>query len=614
MEGSAVIYSYNELKQLTATDFSEKLSYFIQDKGLPVEESQRVSWGDCYRFLMIHLQPFNIREDLKFVFEYFLPFEGGRRPDVIVLTDQEVLILEFKRKGKILLKDQEQAIHYRQDIANYHHVTNDLNLSVSSYLVYTSEIHETEERLIPILSPDNFKEFIRDHLEGKSPLASPLFDQWVNSRYEPLLSIVQASKKIFTTGDLPQIKRIEEGDIQGAMNIIDRIVQSQQLDKTLIFVNGVPGSGKTLVGIKTVYDYLDQGLSPIYLSGNGPLINVLQGLLSEMPNREGRIAIKSMHAFKYEYNNSNREVPHQYIVFDEAQRAWDEEKMKSTKSEADVLLDIGDRVAQSQSKVTIVCLIGDGQAIHTGEEKGMSLWKDALNTHPDWNVVGANSIESICNIQYERKSLYLNTSIRNNFINVYPWVEAILNADTGEAKHQLADIAKQGFKVRLVRDPQLLPGIVTKLKARNPDDHTGLFISSKVNETMQKQLFTWKFKGSYITPKDAYQWYMKDSYRLNSAASEFLCQGLESEWPIVCFGGDYYLENNQWKIDEATRKKHQGNFENFETIIQNIYRVLLTRSRYGLFLYLPKVKQLDELAEFFKLIGIDEIEATGSKI
>lgn len=614
MEKSAVIYSYKELKQLSATDFSEELTGFIQGRGLPVDESQRFSWKDCHRFLMTNLESFRIRDDLKFVFEYFLPFEGGRRPDVIVLTDQEVLILEFKRKGKIFLKDLEQVIHYRQDIANYHHINNELNLPVSSYLVYTSEINKTEENLITILSPDNFNEFVHHHMEDKVPLASPKFEQWVNSRYEPLLSIVQASKQIFETGDLPQIKRIEESDIQGAMDLIDRIVHSQQLDKTLVFINGVPGSGKTLVGIKTVYDYLDQGLSPVYLSGNGALINVLQGLLSETSNREGRTAIKSMHAFKYEYSHLDKEVPHRYIVFDEAQRAWDAEKMKSNKSEADLLLDIGDRVAQTQSKVTIVCLIGDGQAIHTGEEKGLLLWKNALNSHPDWKVVGANYIEGIRNKQYKEASLHLNTSIRNNFINVYPWVEAILNANTKEAEYQLADIVKQGFKVRLIRDPSLLPIIVAKLKEISPDDHTGLFISSKANKAMFKQLFPWEFKGSYITPKEAYEWYMKDSYQLTSAASEFLCQGLESEWPIICFGGDYYLENNQWKIHEDTLNKYQTSFEDFETIIQNIYRVLLTRSRHGLFLYIPNLKQLDELVEFFKSIGVEEIKVTGNKI
>lgn len=614
MGDSAVIYSYEELTRLSATNFSEELSQFIQKKGLPVGESQRVSWEDCHYFLMTNLESFSIRDDLKFVFEYFLPFEGGRRPDVIILTNQEVLILEFKRKGKILLKDQEQAIHYRQDISNYHHVTNELNLSVSSYLVYTSEIDKTEEKLLPILSSENIKEFISEHLEDKSPLARPMLDQWINSRYEPLLSIVQSSKKIFETGDLPQIKRIEESDIQSAMDIIDRIVQSKKLDKTLVFINGVPGSGKTLVGIKTVYDYLDQELSPVYLSGNGPLINVLQGLLSKTSNREGRTAIKSMHAFKQEYSHLSKEVPHQYIVFDEAQRAWDAEKMKSNKSEADLLLDIGDCVAQTQSKITIVCLIGDGQAIHVGEEKGMLLWKNALNAHPDWKVVGANHLSDICNKQYKEESLYLNTSIRNNFINIYPWVEAILNANAQEAEYQLGEIIKQGFIVRLIRDPYLLPPLVTRLREKKPDAHTGLFISSKVNALSINKLFPWNFQGSYITSKEAYKWYMKDSYQLNSAASEFLCQGLESEWPIVCFGADYYLEDNKWKIDEDTLIKHQKNFEDFETIIQNIYRVLLTRSRYGLILYLPKIKQLDELAGFFKSIGVEEIEARDNKI
>ncbi|MFW7384845.1 DNA/RNA helicase domain-containing protein [Vagococcus fluvialis] len=600
-----VVYSTKHFLASSTDQITRDLNVFVESNGFPVDESQIVSWKDCVEFLQSMMNLSDIFENATLVFEYLLPLEGGRRPDVILLTEEKVIILEFKRKGKILFKDQRQAIEYRQDIGNYHAITSELSMAVSSYLVYTTELDFVENELISILTRDNFFDVITEELKDQKSLEGIDLNEWLMSMYSPLPSIVVASKQLFDTGELPQIKRIKEGDIEDAMTVIREVVDSETLDKTIVFVNGVPGSGKTLVGLKSVYDFLEYGINPIYLSGNGPLVNVLQGLLSDEDN-QGRTFIRDMYAFKREYKNLNKVPDNQFIVFDEAQRAWDEEKSKG-KSEPETLLSIGDEIAKKHKKITILCLIGDGQAIHTGEEKGMGLWLDAINKHNDWKVVASQQFKGANFDQYVKNKLYLSTSIRHNFINVSPLVESILDGDLEGAKSAYKEINKQGYFIDMVRQFDYLPELAKRLKDRRPSAHIGLFVSSKVTENQLKRVTNGTIDNSYILPKEAYNWYMKDSHKITSVATEFLCQGLESEWPIVCFGGDYYLKDGSWLIDPEVKRKNEYKFDDFGVIVANIYRILLTRSREGMILYIPETDELEELHSFFKEMGVNEI-------
>lgn len=600
-----VVYSTRNFLTSSVEQVTKDLTTFVELKGFPVGDSQRVSWKDCVEFLQGMMSRSNVFENATLVFEYLLPLEGGRRPDVILLTEEKVIILEFKRKGKILLKDQRQAIEYRQDIGNYHAITSELSMAVSSYLVYTTELDFVEDELVPILTRGNFFDVIIEELKDQKSLEGTELNAWLTSMYSPLPSIVTASKQLFDTGELPQIKRIKEGDIEDAMSVIREVVDSESLDKTIVFVNGVPGSGKTLVGLKSVYDFLEYDINPIYLSGNGPLVNVLQGLLSDGDN-QGRTFIRDMYAFKREYKNLNKVSDNQFIVFDEAQRAWDEEKSGGI-SEPETLLTIGDEIAKKHKKVTILCLVGDGQAIHTGKEKGMGLWLKAVNKHSDWKVVASQQFNGANFDQYVKNKLYLSTSIRHNFINVSPLVESILEGNLERAKSAYKEINKQGYFIDMVRQFDYLPALAKKLKARRPSAHSGLFASSKVLDNQLKAITNGRITNSYIPGKEAYNWYMKDSDKIASVATEFLCQGLESEWPIICFGGDYYLKDGSWIIDPEVKKKNEYKFDDFGVIVANIYRILLTRSREGMILFIPELPELEEIYQFFVKIGVNEI-------
>lgn len=314
-------------------------------------------------------------------------------------------------------------------------------------------------------------------------------------------------------------------------------------------------------------------------------------------NLEGSSYILPMKSFKRRAWDSTPPL-NDIIVFDEAQRAWDTDRFDPGQTEATLLLRIGDRIADRYGKVTIICLIGDGQAIHKNEETGMPLWVNALADRVDWNTYIPENYAALfsgtpnCTIVPE---LMLSTSIRHDFINVSPWVEAILDLDLNRARSIYQDMLKKGFICRKFRSKEKLPGLVQYIQSNYPGSHTGIVVFSHMKAT---SYFGPQYRGSYVKAEEAYSWYMHEGPKFTRGASEFLIQGIELEYPIVAFAGDYYIQNGKWVLD---RNAHfdQG-IKDRDTLIRNVYRVLLTRSRKGIFLYFPKDPKLNETYQWFK--------------
>ena len=553
--------------------FTSTCAEFVKNEcSCPVGEANLNSWRDCYRFLQENLSdPFF--KNYHIFFEYLM-VDSEKRPDVILLTKSQAVILEFKQKNEILKPDVVQANGYKNSLMRYHQVTAELRLDVLSYLVFTLPIsqHSTE---IDVLQPSDFTARLKQVLDPV-PMDRETANRWYNSIFEVLKNIADATSQLFLTGDLPNIKSIREGDIADSIEAINEIINFPG-QKSIVFLEGVPGAGKTLVGLKTVHDQhrINPGSKPIYLSGNGPLVNILQTTLTSA-GADGKAFIQDMHVFKW--HHKGRLPVNNVIVFDEAQRAWDAKKNKGV-SEPESLL----RILNGKPAVTLICLIGDGQAIYTGEEVGMPLWQEALNKFPDWKVYipskMANEIRGNINDR-----LFLDTSIRNDFINVSPLVEAILDCRFGEARTIYKQLQRQGLAVYTTKNKAQLPRIVHHVKENNPNDHVGLLVASY---TQNHQIFPSGYRGSFIKAEEAGRWYFDEAPKLQRAASEFLIQGIELEWPIVTFGGDFYLQNGQWVIDPVARAKGDRTCNDFDTIIRNVYRVLLTRSRKGMYLYIP---------------------------
>lgn len=213
---------------------------------------------DCYYFLQNQLSKLKGKFDGDYmIFEYMLPLERYRRPDVILLFNEKVIILEFKEKYKIEVRDVEQAIGYREDIKHFHYVTNKYDMDIEAFLVVTKlQGEEKVERGIKVLSSQNFIEQVFD--AKNSTLDEEIVNEWIDSKYEPIPSIIEAANDLFLHGEIPYIKNIAEGDIASTVKKVAKLISDNEKiykRKRIIFVSGVPGVGKTLVALQTLYDY-----------------------------------------------------------------------------------------------------------------------------------------------------------------------------------------------------------------------------------------------------------------------------------------------------------------------------------------------------------------------
>lgn len=586
-------------RESTREGFVSACHNFVEKTcGCPAEPANDRAWRDCYDFLKRYLPADAELAPFSMAFEYVMP-DSRKQADAVLLTQNKAIILEFKQKTVILKDDAAQAAGYRQSLSHYHYETEKRAMKVETYLVYTQGDPAGDHQLVEVLTPENFTAALRNALKNQRPLTEKECCAWIASPFYPLKNIADATLQLFQSGELPHIKTIREGEIKETLDAIDGVIADRTRQKNILFVSGVPGSGKTLVGLKTVYDHAhDQdALTPIYLSGNDPLVNILQNTLSTHGiTQEGRSYIQSMKNFKELAHGST--VPlHHIIVFDEAQRAWDTDYKEPGETEATLLLRLGDRIAARYGKVTILCLIGDGQSLYFHEETGMPLWAKALTGRKDWNVYIPPSYQKVFGGSphiHASPHLTLNTSIRHDFIDVSPWVEAILELDQEKARKIYREMVAQGFACWRFRDVHKLPQAVSYVKQHFPGAHTGIIVSFHLRA--KPGMFGPQYRGCYVKAEEAYHWYTEESYQLTRGASEFLIQGIELEYPIVSFVGDYYIQDGKWKVDP-----HASNpgFKDLEKVIQNVYRVLLTRSRKGMFLYFPKDPKLDETYGWF---------------
>src|ERR1044072_2313378 len=596
-----------------------------------LEGAQRDAWLAQIDILKRHAAAVG---DGHILFEYSIP-RIGKRVDVVLLTRGVVFVLEFKVGDKRYAAHAlDQAHDYALDLKNFQEGSRDT--PIVPVLVAT-EAEEVEN------APASFADGVYAPLKAnrhnlgavvaavldstRAPHLDPV--EWRDSAYRPTPTIVEAAQALYRSHDVRDISRSDAGAINLSLtaDAIAAVIDDAKANrrKSICFVTGVPGAGKTLAGLNIANERLrtNEDEHSVFLSGNGPLVNVLREALArdecerslatgggkskQSARPKVQAFIQNNHHFRDDALPSERPPPEKVVIFDEAQRAWTLEQtskfMKTKRNRADFamsepqfLISVMDR---HEDWAVIVCLVGGGQEINTGEA-GLVEWLDALKNHfPRWRVylppnlsddeyTGGQDILQLLNAgQFKLDArLHLATSIRSyRAEKVSALVKAVLDLDV-ESARALREATESSYPIVLTRDLNAAKSWV-KANARGTERY-GLLASSGaarlrplgINVQAKVDVVNWFLNG-----KDD----VRSSYFLEEAATEFDVQGLELDWTCVAWEADLRYADGAWtyksfrgtgwrNVKDLTRRKY----------LKNAYRVLLTRARQGMVIVVPE--------------------------
>ena len=650
-------YYSKELQEFLTDDNSRIVGELTNNHQFALEEQQRNAWIQQIEILKNELHSFDSGH---IMFEYSIP-RMGKRVDVILIYAGIVFVIEFKVFAKEYLHaDIDQCLDYSLDLKNFQEGSH--NIQLVPILVSTEALNfnnSFEQFKDGIFTPlrankNNLGDIIKKISEQfKADVIDAV--KWENSLYKPTPTIIEAAQALYQGHDVKEISRSDSGAInlvktaQAINNIIEK--SKKEKEKSICFVTGVPGAGKTLAGLNLANErhrFGDEEEHAVFLSGNGPLVEVLQEALARnnIENSTEKITkgdalqkakafIQNIHHFRDDAISVDTPPIEKVVVFDEAQRAWNNDKttsfMKIKKgiadfdmSEPEFLISVMDRHSDWS---VIICLIGGGQEINTGEA-GLPEWFSAIrNLYPHWNVYVSNQITDIEYTQNQNldklftgmkyhsvPDLHLSTSIRSfRSEHVSDFVKALLDCDKIKAKELLSEL-KEKYPIVLTRNFE-------KAKQWLKDNARG---NERYGITASAKAHRLRPYGIYVESDiDAPQWFLnskddvRSSYYLEYVATEFHIQGLELDWTCVAWDGNFRYENDEWSYNQFSGTKWQKiRSDEKMTYLKNTYRVLLTRARQGVIIFVPKGDVEDETRspEFYdgtynylKEIGIEEI-------
>lgn len=584
------------------------------------DESQFVAWQNAYDVLfqsfseLISSRP--TAGNWNLIFEYELPRERGRRPDLIILTSETILVLEFKDFAAPLQSHLDQVTAYCRDLRYYHSESHTLAVSPVLVLTKYSGISLVQDN-VEVASPNSLFET----LNRLVPMSSEhLVDvqKWLRGDYDPLPSLITAARLIFAHESLPRIKRARSAGIPEALKELHAIADraEENSERHLALITGVPGAGKTLVGLQFVYSQhgAEQSSSKkaVFLSGNGPLVKVLQHVL------KSSVFVQDVHGFLKQYGGDKSARPLEHIwVYDEAQRAWDSSRVQGMRghpaSEPEDFLRIGERMP---SWAMMIGLIGQGQEIHIGEEAGLQQWNDAIAAmERPWIVHCPDAVSHFFKsaaLVLQNDRLNLTASLRSHLAeDVQDWVMQFLDGKINEAADLAEKVNSQGFNMYVARSLDAAKDYVRQRYHSADEKRYGLLASSKARNLAAYGVqngftFTRRLReGRWFNdgPESRFS-----CCALHDVATEFQCQGLELDFPIVCWGDDLLWSGSEW----VSRRSVRSAAKDPHRLRINSYRVLLSRGRDGFVVFVPDDQSMDATFSVLRSAGLRELEALGS--
>ena len=592
--------------------------------------TQRDAWMAQIEFLRSHVAGLSGSLFL----EFNIP-RMGRRIDAVLLIGPVVFAIEFKVGEKTFDRAAvDQVWDYALDLKNFHEASH--NVSIVPILIATEAVESGPVKLEadadkvyrPIsVTAGSFRTALDLALQRIT--GSILDDQkWSRAPYHPTPTIVEAARALYAQHSVEAIARFDAGAQNlhvTSRRIEDLVDEAKEKGRKLIcFVTGVPGAGKTLVGlnIATRRREVNQPTHAVFLSGNGPLVDVLREALTrdEVTRRKklgekvrkGKVGesvkafIQNVHHFRDDGLIESVPPIEHVVIFDEAQRAWNlkqtasfmQRKKKRTgfsQSEPDFLISCMDR---HKDWAVIICLVGGGQEINTGEA-GIDAWLDAVNTSfPKWHMyissrltdseyAAGRALESVRHRQdaHLDDCLHLAVSMRSfRAENVSAFVKSLLDCERQQAREALVNFADR-YPIAVTRDLNLAKQWV-RSHARGTE-RFGMVASSKAQRLKPHAI-------DIRVDIDPIHWFLNDkedtrsSYYLEDAATEFQVQGLELDWTCVTWDGDFRFNDSGWSYHDfrGVRWTNISNTDN-RSYLRNAYRVLLTRARQGMVIFVP---------------------------
>ena len=625
-------YYSEDLARFKDTDTDQIIGTLSRASGPNVTQEQKDAWREEVDMLKIGTS--NLGSGRMFL-EFTIP-RMGKRADVILLVHGVAFVIEFKvGEDKYRKADKDQCVDYALDMRNFHEGSH--HIPIVPVLVATNAPKHNN-------SYDKYEDgFIKPVLVGRSVLGHAIaesikiygtaaamdFDAWERSRYRPTPTIIEAARALYAKHSVADITRSESGaeNLTVTTDTVGRIIEKskRQRRKSICFVTGVPGSGKTLAGLNLTSKKQDEvkGERAVFLSGNGPLIHVLQEALAQDKVdkskwdpaekkitkkdalRGTKVLIQSISDFLLESAEDNSPPNERIVVFDEAQRAWDRDEMdrfmnkknknKPGMSEPAFLIDVMNRHADW---AVVVCLVGGGQEINHNEA-GIQEWFSAIRSrYADWDVYLSNEItdeEYVQGGSVEETlgainasfypELHLATSIRSfRSDRVSEFVKSILDLDPKMASHVLGSMKE--YPIVLTRD-------FARAKKWLKDHSHG---SERYGIVAAAKSYRLKPHGIYVElAVDAAHWFLKppedprSSCGLEYAATEFKIQGLELDWACIAWDADLRYIESKWQHREFRGAKWTKIAKDYKKrYLRNAYRVLLTRARQGMVIFVPE--------------------------
>ena len=649
-------YYEADLSVFHQTSENEILGQLTSKHRFNLENQQRSAWQQQIRILKNSLGAIR---DGRIYFEFSIP-RMGKRVDIVFLLAGVVFVIEFKIGAEAFNRSSaiEQVHDYALDLKNFHkgshnaHIVPIVIWTHANQLESASFVWAADHVAEPIIAaPLNLVDIIEAALDQ---IHTPCInhDEWSHSGYQPTPTIVEAAQALYRDHDVSEISR-SDADAKNLGRTSDRvseIIEHAKINnrKAICFVTGVPGAGKTLAGLNIatsrVRSHADE--HAVFLSGNGPLVDVLrealardQSIREKLPKKDAsrRVSsfVQNIHHFRDHALQDPRAPDERVVIFDEAQRAWD--KAQATKfmrqkrdhadfdmSEPAFLIGVMDR---HDGWCVVVCLIGGGQEIHTGEAgleewlkvmgAGFSNWDIHISSRLDdpdyiWGAEMSKTLKQIKMVKDE--ALHLGVSMRSfRAESLSEFVGHIVDNKSIQARAAYSLIAER-YPIQLTRD---LGAARRWLREQGRgSERYGLVASSGANRLRPEGIF---MKAAV----DAPVWFLNDredvrsSFYLEEVASEFDVQGLELDWTGVCWDADYRYENGAWAHYSFRGTNWQRVSANEKRLfLKNAYRVILTRARQGMVIYVPygsstdptrPCTYYDQTYEYLRSCGLKEL-------